>query len=66
MGPRWLGAAGRRCRVQKVTWTAQDESARSRVLRDVTGVTPIVKWGVIPIVERGIIPIMEWGIIPIV
>ena len=36
-GPRWPGAAGRRCRVRVVTWTVRDESARSRVLRDVTG-----------------------------
>ena len=35
-GPRWPEDAGRRCRVQEVTWTAWDESARSRVLRDVT------------------------------
>ena len=35
-GPRWPGAAGRRCRVWKVTWTVRDKSARSRVLWDVT------------------------------
>ena len=38
-GPRWPGAVGRRCRVWEVTWTAWDESAWSRVLRDVTGAT---------------------------
>ena len=33
---RYTSPAGRRCRVQEVMWTAQDESAQSRVLRDVT------------------------------
>ena len=37
-GPRWPEDAGRRCWVREVTWTARDESARSRVLRDVTQV----------------------------
>ena len=36
MGPRWPGATGRQCQVWEVTWTAQDESAQSRVLRDVS------------------------------
>ena len=40
MGPRWPGAAGRRCRVREVMWTAWDESAQSRVLRDVTVFPP--------------------------
>ena len=35
-GPRWPEDAGKRCRVWEVTWTVWDESARSRVLRDVT------------------------------
>ena len=36
MGLRWPGAAGRQCQVWEVTWTAQDESAWSRVLQDIT------------------------------
>ena len=43
-GPRWPEDAGRRCRVREVTWTARDESARSRVLQDVTHMGRACLW----------------------